>query len=501
MAMSVVVVVVVAMAVGMPTAASMGGVAMMLTPRARGLGAVVRGNAGAGGSGGGGGGGVYITPEEMNKKQRLVAFHSYKFGSAELNYPTGEKELLAVITALRQWRCHLEGAGKVVVVTDHKPNTFLDRKPYVQLSSRQVHWQQFLSRFDFTWEYCKGCANVADPVSRNPALLNAVIALSPVGSEGVPGSLLQRIRDGYASDKWFDNAKHTEQLTFADGVWSKDNLVVVPDVDDLRQRCLSLHHDTPFAGHLGHDRTVQLVQQCFWWPGLDGDVRRYVSTCDHCQRNKSSNEKPAGLLQPLPVPEFRWQRVTVDFIQDLPETKAGHTAVAVFVDRLSKMVHFAPAWNNMGAEEFAQILMTNIFRLHGVPVFLVSDRDKLLTSKFFARVSELLGVEQRMSTASHPQTDGQTERANKTLEDMLRHFVNPAQTDWDVKLACCEFAVNIAWNRATGSTPFFLNYGDHPRTPVNVDVVTPLPAANAFVGRVRMQSAVHVTLCCMLSVG
>ena len=215
------------------------------------------------------------------QKQRLVAFHSYKFGSAELNYPTGEKELLAVITALRQWRCHLEGAGKVVVVTDHKPNTFLDSKPYVQLSSRQVHWQHFLSRFDFTWEYFKGCANVADPVSRNPALLNAVIALSPVGSEGVPGSLLQRIRDGYASDKWFDNAKHTEQLTFAGGVWSKDSLVVVPDVDDLRQRCLSLHHDTPFAGHR------DVIAPCNWcssafgglvWLGMFDGMYQHVIT-------------------------------------------------------------------------------------------------------------------------------------------------------------------------------------------------------------------------------
>ena len=167
------------------------------------------------------------------QKQRPVAFHSYKFSSAELNYPTGEQELLAVITALRQWRCHLEGAEKVVVVTDHKPNTFLDSKPSVQLSRRQVHWQQFLSRFDFTWEYRKGCANVADPISRNPALMNVVVALSPVGGDGVPGGLMQRIRDGYASDPWFDNAKHTEQLTFADGVWSKGSLVVVPDVDDL----------------------------------------------------------------------------------------------------------------------------------------------------------------------------------------------------------------------------------------------------------------------------
>ena len=108
-----------------------------------------------------------------------------------------------------------------------------------------------------------------------------------------------------------------------------------------------------------------------------------------------------------------------------------------------------------------------------------------LPLKFFAKVCELLGIDQRMSTASHPQTDGQTERANRTLEDMLRHFINPAQNDWDVRLPCCEFAVNNAWNRATGSTPFFLNHGDHPRTPVNVDVVTPLPAANSFVGRVN----------------
>ena len=221
--------------------------------------------------------------------------------------------------------------------------------------------------------------------------------------------------------------------------------------------------------------------------GLERDVRQYVSVCDHCQRNKASNEKPAGLLQPLPVPEFRWQWVTVDFITDLPENKAGHTAIVVFVDRLSKMVHFAPCWNNMGAEEFAQIFVREIFRLHGIPKFLVSDRDKPdkpADSKFFGTVCKLLGIDQRMSTASHPQTDGQTERANRTLEDMLRHFINPAQSDWDVRLPCCEFAVNNAWNRATGSTPFFLNYGDHPRTPVNVDAMTPLPAANSFVGRV-----------------
>ena len=133
---------------------------------------------------------------------------------------------------------------------------------------------------------------------------------------------------------------------------------------DLRQQCLSLHHDTPYAGHSGRDRTAHLVQQTYWWPGLDSDVRQFVSTCDFCQKNKSSNQKPAGLLQPLTIPEFRWARVSVDFITQLPKTAAGHSAIVVFVDRLGKM---APCWNTLGAQEFDQILVRDIFAKHGLP--------------------------------------------------------------------------------------------------------------------------------------
>ena len=119
---------------------------------------------------------------------------------------------------------------------------------------------------------------------------------------------------------------------------------------------------------------------------------QFVSTCDHCQRNKASNEKPAGVLQQLLVPECRWQRVTVACTTDLPETKAGHTAVVVFVDQLSKLVYLAPCWNDMGAEEFAEIFLREMFRLHGIPKFLVSDRDKLLTSKFLLKSVKCLAL-------------------------------------------------------------------------------------------------------------
>ncbi len=251
----------------------------------------------------------------------------------------------------------------------------------------------------------------------------------------------------------------------------------MPDASDLRKQCLSLHHDAPYAGHLGRDRTKRLIMQTYWWPMLDRNVSHSVSTCNFCQRNKSTNEKPAGLLQPLPIPEFRWQSVSMDFITELPKTKAGHTAIFLFVDRLSKMVHFAPCWNDIGSQEFAQIFLRKFFAKHGLPTEVVTDRGTQFTSAFWKSVAQLLGVKQCLTSTRGPQSDGQTERTNRTLEDMLRHFVSPSYDDWDLRLPCCEFAINNAWNQPTGNTPFFLNPGEHPRSPINVNKVCKLPAA------------------------
>ena len=166
----------------------------------------------------------------------------------------------------------------------------------------------------------------------------------------------------------------------------------MPDAGDLRKQCLSLHHYTPYAGHLGRDRTKRLIMQTYWWPTLDRDVTQFVSTCDFCQKNKASNQKPAGLLQPLSIPEFRWQSVSTDFITDLPKTKAGHTAILVFVDRLSKMVHFAPCWKDVGAQEFAQIFTREISAKHGPPQEIVSDRGMQFTFRLWKSVGKLGGV-------------------------------------------------------------------------------------------------------------
>jgi hypothetical protein len=177
----------------------------------------------------------------------------------------------------------------------------------------------------------------------------------------------------------------------------------------------------------------------------------------------------------------------MDLITCLPETAQGLDAIIVFVDKLSKMVHFVPTKTSVSAEEFAALYINHVVKLHGVSKVLISDRDPKFTGKFLTAVCKHLNIKQGLSTAFHPQTDGQTERANRTLEDMLRHYVNPCQTDWDQHLAAAEFAVNNAWHDTLQNTPFFLNYGQHPLTPITMGTETIVPSATAFVHALEEQ--------------
>jgi hypothetical protein len=169
---------------------------------------------------------------------------------------------------------------------------------------------------------------------------------------------------------------------------------------------------------------------------------------------------------PTEVPDAPWEVVTTDLITDLPRTHAGHTAIVVFVDRLTKMVHFAPTTSQCNAEAFARLFMDTVVKLHGVPRKIISDRDARFTGKFMDTLCELLGTRQAFSTSFHPCTDGQSERSNRTLQEVLRHYVHPRHDDWDTHLAAAEFAINNSRHDVTGFTPFHLNYGRTPLTPM-----------------------------------
>ncbi|KAJ9511639.1 hypothetical protein QJQ45_017944 [Haematococcus lacustris] len=241
-------------------------------------------------------------------------------------------------------------------------------------------------------------------------------------------------------------------------------------VGPMRTALLREAHDIPISGHLGRDKTYAQLSRHFFWPRMAASVHNYVRTCTHCQRNKSNTAKPIGLLHPLPIPQHRWEHVSMDLITQLPSTAAGHDAIVVFVDKLTKMIHAVPTTTTVTAPILARIFFDHVFRLHGLPKVIVSDRDPRFTAAFWKELFHLTGTHLNMSTANHPQTDGQTERANRTLEDMLRNFVSPHHDDWDTHLTAAEFAYNSSVHAATSFTPFHLNSGQQPHTPLSLAV-------------------------------
>ena len=172
------------------------------------------------------------------------------------------------------------------------------------------------------------------------------------------------------------------------------------------------------------------------------EVEQYVDTCLVCQQAKYSRQKTPGLLQPLGILEQPWTELSMDFITQLPKTKGGHDAVAVFVDRLTKMVRLAATMTEVSAEGAADLLVQHVVRHHGLPTSIVSDRDVRFTSKFYRHLTARWEVQLKMSTAYHPQTDGQTEVMNRVLEDYLRRYTRSSQDQWDELLAMAEFAMN-----------------------------------------------------------
>jgi len=206
-------------------------------------------------------------------------------------------------------------------------------------------------------------------------------------------------------------------------------------------------------------------------------VYNYVKSCHICQRNKPRTQPPMGLLKPLPIPTRPWSSISMDLITCLPETSEGYDSIVTVVDRLTKMVHFFPCTIKTSAPELAHLFLDNIFRLHGIPESIISDRDPRFVSKFWRELCVLIGTKQNLSSPYHPETDGQTERTNRIIEEMLRHFVAPHQKDWNKHLATCEFAINNAVQDNTGYSPFQLTYGYNPLTPANLINPSAVPAA------------------------
>ena len=200
------------------------------------------------------------------------------------------------------------------------------------------------------------------------------------------------------------------------------------------------------------------------------EINNYVQSCDQCQKTKISNKKTIGLLQPHAVPERPWDCVSLDLITQLPKTTTGYDCIVVMVDKLTKMTYYHPTTTTVNAVDLANIFINRIIRLHGFPSKIITDRDPRFTSNFWKSFWQQTKTKLNISSAYHPETDGQTERQNRTLEQMLRSYVNPFHSDWDQHLAALEMAFNNSNHSSTGFSPFYLNSGQNPNYPI--DLVT-----------------------------
>jgi hypothetical protein len=243
------------------------------------------------------------------------------------------------------------------------------------------------------------------------------------------------------------------------GIILINNKIYVPE--ENRIKILELRHDAKLAGHFGITRTINLIRRNYWWPSLNTYVKDYIKTCNTCCRAKTSKSAKSGELQPLPIPKGPWKDVSMDFVTDLPPSR-GFDSILVIVDRFTKMGHFIPCNKTVTAEQTANLFIQNILRLHGAPSSIVSDRGVQFTSHFWKSFNNNLGTKLSFSSAFHPETDGQTERLNQTMEQYLRCYTNYTQDDWVDLLPLAEFSYNNSDHASTKQSPFLANYGYHP---------------------------------------
>ncbi|KAI7081079.1 hypothetical protein KC356_g9322 [Hortaea werneckii] len=249
------------------------------------------------------------------------------------------------------------------------------------------------------------------------------------------------------------------------GLWYYDDRLYVPADSALHAQLMRIHHDDPLAGHFGQEKTKELLQRKYWWPNMTQECVEYVKSCQLCQAMKSRRHRPYGEPQALPLPSRPWQELSMDFITDLPPTKwKGEVvdSILVIVDRYSKMNKYIPVSKRMTSASLADVLRDEVIRYYGVPKGILTDRGSVFTSEYWSEFAYEAQVKRRLSTAFHPQTDGQTERMNQTLEQYLRIYCSENQEAWAQHLTMAEFAVNNSVHHALRMSPFSIVYGWHP---------------------------------------
>ncbi|GJT98649.1 putative reverse transcriptase domain-containing protein [Tanacetum coccineum] len=402
------------------------------------------------------------------QREKVIAYAFRQLRTHKDNYTTHDLELGAVVFALRLWRHYLYGT-KCVVYTDHKSLQYiLDQK---ELNMRQRRWIELLSDYDCEIRYHPGKANVvADALSRKerePIRVRAlVMTVHPNLPDQIRNAQLEAMKKKNVKAENLGRLIKQIFEVRSDGTRYFDKRIWLPRYGGLRNLIMHESHKSKYSIHPGSDKMYQDLKQLYWWPNMKADIATYVSKCLTCAKVKAEHQKPSGLLQQPEIPVWKWERITMDFIVGLPRTPSGYDSIWVIVDRLTKSAHFLPVKTTDSMEKLTQLYLKEIVCRHGVPISIISDRDSKFASRFWRSLQGALGTQLDMSTAYHPQTDGQSERTIQTLEDMLRACVIDFGGSWDRHLPLVEFSYNNSYHASIKAAPFEALYGRKCRSPV-----------------------------------
>ena len=425
--------------------------------------------------------GAILLQSDANQDLHPCAYFSRTFTPAQRNYDIYDRELLAVILALEEWRQYLQGTQHpITIITDHKNLSYI--KDPRKLSRRQARWSLFLQDFNIIWQVTPGSKMApADALSRRDSVntsednANSAICPEPAIIQALDLSLARHIQNSSSSDplvlRAIENLHNGTPLfprslmqdwKYEDGyLYYKGRMYVPPET---RHSLVSSLHSSSTLGHAGRFRTKTFLERDFWWPGLSSYVNRFIEGCATCQQNKANTHPTKPPLHPIPsTSALPFKQISVDLVTDLPEVRNKDSILVVVNHGLTKGVIIIPCSKTIDAMGVAKLFFSYVFKRFGLHDSLISDRGPQFASAFARELARLLQYDVKLSSAYHPQTDGQTERTNQEIETYLRIFCANNPKTWLDFLPTAEFQHNSAPHHSTRTSPFNLMLGYEPR--------------------------------------